>query len=173
MILPTRQEKEKLNGHQGLAIWLTGLPASGKSTLALHVVQELLNRNYTASVLDSDVLQLGLCSDLDYSPGSRSENIRRAGEVAKLLVNTGSIVVTAFISPYLADRSRLRALLGKDCFYEVFLSCLLDICEKRDPKGLYRKAGSGLITSFTRITAPYEVPKFPDLVIPAGQLDSK
>lgn len=140
MILPTRQEREKLNGYQGLAIWLTGLPASGKSTLALHVVQELLNRNYTASVLDSDVLRLGLCRDLDYSPASRSENIRRAGEVAKLLVNTGSIVVAAFISPYLADRSRLRALLGKDCFYEVFLSCPLDICEKRDLKGTLPKS---------------------------------
>ena len=155
MTLPTRQEKEKLNGHQALAIWLTGLPASGKSTLALQVVQELLNRNYIASVLDGYVLRLGLCRDLDYSPASRSDNIRRAGEVVKLLVNTGLTVVVAFISPYLADLSRLRVLLGKDCFHEIFLNCPLDICKKRDPKGLYRKARSGLITSFTGITAPY------------------
>ena len=135
----------------------------------MRVVQTLFNRNYTASVLDGDVLR----RDLDYSPASRSGNIRRAGEVAKLLLNADSIVVAAFIFPYLDDRSYLRALLGEDCFYEVFLNCPLDIYKKRDSKGLYGKARSSLITGFTGITAPDEVPKFPDLVIPTGQLDSK
>jgi adenylylsulfate kinase len=156
-------QRERLNGHRAFVLWLTGLSASGKTTLAGMLEAELLERKKRCYVLDGDRVRQGLNADLGFSPQDRAENIRRAGEVAKLMVDAGLIVISAFISPYISLRSRLRSLFVADSFYEIFLDCPLDICEKRDPKGLYRKAREGGIESFTGISAPYEPPLTPDL----------
>ncbi len=151
-------------------VWLTGLPACGKTTLASLLQAELKKRRFPCFLLDGDRLRSGLCSDLRFTARDRAENIRRAGEVARLLVDAGLIVIAAFISPYFADRAKVRSLFRKDQFYEVYLECPLDICEQRDPKGLYRKAREGLIPAFTGITDPYEPPPAPDLTIRTADL---
>jgi len=151
-------------------LWLTGLSASGKTTLAGLLHAELEKRRFPCFLLDGDRLRGGLCSDLGFTAQDRAENIRRAGEVGRLLVDAGLIVIAAFISPYLADRARVRSLFRKDQFYEIYLECPLDVCRQRDPKGLYRKASEGLIPAFTGITDPYEPPLAPDLTVRTADL---
>ena len=159
-----------VNPCQPCVLWLTGLSASGKTTLANLLSVELSKTQFPCFILDGDCLRSGLCRDLGFSRFDRSENVRRAGEVARLLVNAGLIVIAALISPYEADRSRVRKLFDQDQFYEIFLECPVEVCRKRDPKGLYRKAEEGTIPAFTGVTDPYEHPVSPELVIRTGEL---
>ena len=152
------------NGHKGGIIWLTGLSGAGKSTIAIEVEHQLFLKGYQVNVLDGDNIRFGLSADLGFSPEDRTENIRRIGEVAKLFAEAGILVITAFISPYKQDRDRIRAIAG-DIFHEVFIEADLEICENRDPKGLYVKARNGEISDFTGISAPYEKPRNPELVV--------
>ena len=159
----TRADRERLLRHSAVTLWFTGLSGSGKSSLARAVEERLVDRRVLAYVLDGDNVRHGLCADLGFSPEDRVENIRRIGEVAKLMNDSGVIVLTAFISPYRADRARVRGLLEPGRFLEVFVDAPLEVCEQRDPKGLYRKARSGAIGEFTGISAPYEAPTEPEL----------
>jgi len=153
-----RGERARLLGHQAVTLWFTGLSGSGKSTLARAVEQALFSRRALAYVIDGDNVRYGLNANLAFSAEDRSENIRRIGEVAKLMNDAGVIVLTAFISPYRSDRARVRALLAEGEFLEVFVDCPLEICERRDVKGLYQKARAGKIPEFTGVSAPYEPP---------------
>ncbi len=156
------------NGHQGGVVWLTGLPGAGKTTLAMGVERRLFVQGYQVFTLDGDNVRRGLNADLGFSPGDRAENIRRVGEVAVLFAAAGLIVITAFISPYRADRQRARAAarrLAARGFHEIYVRADLATCEQRDPKGLYRRARAGIIPDFTGVSAPYEAPKTPDLII--------
>ncbi len=164
----TRADREKLNGHKAVVIWFTGLSGSGKSTLAHAVEQALHDRGCRTIVLDGDNIRHGLNKNLGFSPEDREENIRRIGEVAKLFTEAGVIALTAFISPYREDRDRARALMNDGEFVEVYLKCSLDVCESRDVKGLYKKARAGEIKEFTGISAPYEEPLNPEVVIDTG-----
>ena len=157
------------NGHKGGVLWFTGLSGAGKSTIAMAVEQELFRRGYQTYVLDGDNVRRGLNSNLDFSPADRAENIRRVGEVAALFADSGQVVVTAFISPYRADRHRARVAAGNG-FHEIYIKASLETCEKRDPKGLYRRARTGEIAEFTGITAPYETPESPELTIDTDRL---
>ncbi|MCY3018759.1 MAG: adenylyl-sulfate kinase [Planctomycetota bacterium] len=158
------------NGHTGAVIWLTGLSASGKSTIAMELENELFHHGLNTYVLDGDNVRHGLCGDLGFSPKDRTENIRRVGELAHLMVDAGLIVITTFISPYREDRARVRRILeGKD-FIEVYVQCPLDVCKQRDPKGLYKKALAGQVKEFTGISAPYEEPLNPELVLETDKL---
>jgi bifunctional enzyme CysN/CysC len=163
----TPRHRALRNGHKGAVIWLTGLSGSGKSTLSHELERELFNLNHNVYVLDGDNIRHGLNSNLGFSPVDRVENIRRVAEVAKLLADAGVIAVTAFISPYRQDRRRAREIvLESGCdFYEVFVDAPLEVCEQRDPKGLYRKARAGEIRDFTGISAPYEAPADPELTV--------
>lgn len=152
-------------GQRGVTVWFTGLSASGKTTLALMVDQMLANRGHHCCILDGDNIRGGLNSDLGFSPEDRRENIRRIGEVAKLFTENGIITLTAFISPYRADRDRNRSIMEESDFLEVFVDCPLEICERRDPRGLYAKARAGGLAEFTGISAPYEPPLKPELVL--------
>lgn len=156
-------------GHKGGVLWLTGLSGSGKSTLALGMEHALHGLGYQAYVLDGDNVRAGLNSDLGFSPDHRSENIRRIAEVAALFAQSGTLVVTAFISPYQADRDIAREIIGEG-FHEVFVDSNLEICETRDPKGLYKRARAGEIPEFTGISAPYETPRNAELVVDTGSL---
>jgi adenylylsulfate kinase len=164
----SNDERAQLLGHRAACVWLTGLSGSGKSTLARRLEEILVARGVQAYVLDGDNLRLGLNRDLGFSAADRQENIRRVSEVARLLVDSGSIVFCAFISPYRADRKAARDLLGKD-FVEVFVNASLKTCEKRDPKGLYERARSGEIEQFTGISSPYEEPTAAELVLDTGE----
>lgn len=161
----SREDREKLHGHKGAVVWLTGLSASGKSTVAHFVEKELHKRGCSTYVLDGDNVRRGLCCDLGFSPEERTENIRRIGEVVKLFVDAGIIVITAFISPYRKDRGQVKGLFGNSEFIEVYIDCPLEVCEVRDNKGFYRKARKGLIKEYTGITSDYEPPENPDLII--------
>ncbi len=163
--LVTRADREAARGHRGRVLWLTGLPGSGKSTIASAVERVLIERGVAAYVLDGDNIRHGLSSDLGFSPEDRQENIRRIGEVAKLFVEAGVLVLCAFVSPYRADREKLRARAGKSDFIEIHVSASLETCRTRDPKGLYSKAASGLIEDLTGVGAPYEPPERPELVL--------
>jgi adenylylsulfate kinase len=163
----TREDREKSNGHRSLVLWFTGLSASGKSTLAQAVQTTLFERGCKTYVLDGDNVRHGLNKDLGFSPEDREQNIRRIGEVSKLFCDAGVIVLTAFISPYRADRDKARAING-DAFVEVYVKCDLAVCETRDPKGLYKKARAGQLPEFTGISAPYEAPENAELVIDTG-----
>ena len=163
-------ERERQNGHLGGVLWLTGLSGSGKSTLAFALEAELFARGYQVYVLDGDNVRHGLNADLGFTHDDRTENIRRVGEVAALFADAGFVCISAFISPYRADREGAR-LAAKGRFHEVYLDADVRICEERDPKGLYRKARAGKIADFTGVSAPYEVPEGPDLVIPTGEAD--
>ena len=160
-----KEDREKLLGQKGVIIWLTGLPASGKSTIAHELEWRLLEMGKLAYVLDGDNIRHGLNSDLGFSPEDRKENIRRIGEVAKLFADAGIITITAFISPYREDRRRARSLVKEGEFIEVFVKCPLEVLIKRDPKSLYKKALAGEIKEFTGISAPYEEPENPEIVV--------
>lgn len=157
-------------GHKGGVLWLTGLSGSGKSTLALGVEQALHQLGYQAYVLDGDNVRAGLNRDLGFSPEDRSENIRRIAEVAALFAQSGTLALTAFISPYREDRDIAREIIG-DGFHEVFVDADLGTCESRDPKGLYKRARAGEIPEFTGISAPYEAPEKAELIVDTAALD--
>ncbi|GIN61886.1 adenylyl-sulfate kinase [Robertmurraya siralis] len=161
----TKQERRNQNGHGSCVLWFTGLSGSGKSTIANAVSSELFRHGINEYVLDGDNIRHGLNKDLGFSEQDRTENIRRIGEVAKLFVDSGKIVTTAFISPFQADRDQVRELFDDDEFFEIHIDCPLEECEKRDPKQLYAKARRGEIKDFTGINSPYEEPENPDLVI--------
>ena len=158
-------DREQLLNQKGCVIWFTGLSGSGKSTLALDVESKLYQRGHLTYVLDGDNIRHGLNKNLGFSPEDREENIRRIGEVAKLFADAGVIGMTAFISPYRADRDNARELLDEGRFVEVFVDCPLEVCEARDTKGLYQKARAGEIKEFTGISAPYEAPPRPELTV--------
>lgn len=153
------------NGHHSFVIWFTGLSGSGKSTVANAVAKRLFDNGIKNYVLDGDNIRHGLNKDLGFSEDDRKENIRRIGEVSKLFVDSAQVVLTAFISPFQADRQVVRDLLEADEFVEVYVKCPIEECEKRDPKGLYVKARQGIISDFTGITSPYEEPAKPELVV--------
>lgn len=161
----TKEDREAITNHKACTIWMTGLPASGKSTLAVALEKALWERGVHAFVLDGDNVRHGLNKDLGFSPEDRNENIRRIGEVAKLFTTAGVVNVTAFISPYRADRDQARALVKPGEFIEVFVDCTLDECERRDPKGHYKKARAGEMREFTGVSAPYEAPTNPEIVV--------
>ncbi len=163
-----RKDRERLVGQRGVTVWLTGLSGSGKSTLAVAAEAELTHRGHLAYVLDGDNVRHGLNSNLGFSPEDRTENIRRIGEVSKLFTEAGVIVFTSFISPYRADRDAVRELMPHGDFVEVFVDASLETCEGRDVKGLYKKARAGEIPEFTGISAPYEAPNKPELVVDTG-----
>ena len=160
-----RKKREEKNRSRSRVFWLTGLSGAGKSTIARELNLRLFKKGYHAYVLDGDNIRHGLNSDLGFSPEDRQENIRRIGEVAKLFVDAGFIVITAFISPYREDREKARLLLAKGDFIEVYVKADVSVCEKRDPKGFYKKARQGLIQNFTGISAPYEAPENPEIVV--------
>lgn len=161
----SKEDRERTNGHKGICIWYTGLSGSGKSTVAVRVEEKLFERGIKTYILDGDNIRHGLNKNLGFSPEDRTENIRRIGEVSKLFVDAGVVVMTAFISPYREDRDKVRTILKEGEFVEVFVEASIETCEKRDPKGLYKKARAGEIKEFTGISAPYEEPLKPELVI--------
>ncbi|WP_035020541.1 adenylyl-sulfate kinase [Anoxybacillus flavithermus] len=165
----TKEDRRKKNNHHSFVLWFTGLSGSGKSTLANAVAKTLFEQNIHCYVLDGDNVRHGLNSDLGFSAEDRTENIRRIGEVAKLFVDSGQIVLTAFISPFRQDRQLVRNKLEQDEFVEVYVRCPLETCEQRDPKGLYKKARNGEIRDFTGIDSPYEPPLSPDVVVDTDQ----
>ena len=160
-----RADRERLLGQRGVTIWLTGLSGSGKSTIAVACEAVLVQRRRLAFVLDGDNVRHGLNKNLGFSPDDRTENIRRIGEVAKLFTDSGVIVFTSFISPYRADRDRVRSIMQEGDFVEVLVDASLETCESRDVKGLYQKARAGEIPEFTGISAPYEPPENPEMVL--------
>jgi adenylylsulfate kinase len=161
----SRATREAHLGQRGVTVWFTGLSASGKSTVALLVDQLLTERGHHCCVLDGDNIRRGLNSDLGFSPEDRNENIRRIGEVAKLFATHGTLALTAFISPYRVDRDRNRGIHGPGDFVEVYVECPLEVCEARDPRGLYAKARAGEIPEFTGVSAPYEPPRDAEIVL--------
>jgi adenylylsulfate kinase len=165
----TREDREQLNGHKGCTVWLTGLSGSGKSTIAVDLEKRLCERGVRSYILAGDNIRHGLNKNLGFSPEDRTENIRRIGEVAKLFTDAAAVTVTAFISPYRADRDQVRALMKPGDFVEVHVDCPVDVCEQRDVKGLYKKARAGEIKEFTGISAPYEAPNSPELTIKTSE----
>ncbi|MFT8320253.1 MAG: adenylyl-sulfate kinase [Bacillus sp. (in: firmicutes)] len=161
----TKQQRRGRNKHHSYILWFTGLSGSGKSTVANAVARRLFDDSTNTYVLDGDNIRFGINKDLGFSEEDRTENIRRIGEVSKLFVDGGQVVLTAFISPFREDRDKVRELLAEDEFIEVYVKCSLEACEQRDPKGLYEKARKGIIKDFTGISSPYEKPKQPEIVI--------
>lgn len=168
-VLVSREDREKLHRHKAAVVWFTGLSASGKSTIAHLVEKELLLREYSTYVFDGDNVRHGLCSDLSFTVADRSENIRRIGEMVKLFVDAGIIVLAAFISPFRKDRDRIRELISEGRFYEIYMNCPVEVCSQRDKKGIYEKAKAGIIKEFTGISSPYEPPLSPELVIDSAE----
>jgi adenylylsulfate kinase len=166
-----RADRERLLGQKGCVVWLTGLSGSGKSTISRRVEQLLLERGVHVAVLDGDNLRHGLNRDLGFSPEHRKENIRRVACVAELFAESGAVCLTAFISPYRADRDGARAVVTDGRFVEVYVDTPIEACEARDPKGLYKKARAGEIAEFTGISAPYEAPDVPELRVPTAGRD--
>jgi adenylylsulfate kinase len=161
----TKKARHEKNGHGSCVLWFTGLSGSGKSTIANAVSHELFRRGISEYVLDGDNIRHGLNKDLGFSEHDRTENIRRIGEVAKLFVDSGKVVTTAFISPFLSDRQQVRELFNEGEFIEVFVNCPIEVCEQRDPKQLYAKARRGEIKDFTGIDSPYEAPANPEITL--------
>ncbi len=161
----TSEDRRRRFGHDGAVVWLTGLSASGKSTLAMGLEATLLERGYSCYTLDGDNIRQGLNSNLGFSPPDRTENIRRIGEVAALFADAGLICITAFISPYRRDRGIARVAAARTKFFEIYVAADLATCELRDPKGLYRRARRGELGEFTGVSAPYEVPEAPNLIL--------
>jgi adenylylsulfate kinase len=166
----TRARREKLNGHKSCVLWFTGLSGAGKSTLAHAVEEELHQRGCRTFVLDGDNVRHGLSSNLGFSDDDRRENIRRIGEAAKLMMEAGVITMTAFISPFRADREAVRSLIPHGDFLEIYCRASLDVCEARDVKGLYKKARAGEIKNYTGIDSPYEEPIDPELIVDTGTI---
>jgi len=169
----TRAAREQQHGHQGVVLWFTGLSGSGKSTVAGALEQALHQLGVSTYLLDGDNVRHGLCRDLGFSDDDRRENIRRVGEVARLMVDAGLVVLTAFISPHRAERQMVRDLLGKGELIEVFVDTPLAVCEARDPKGLYKKARAGELRNFTGIDSAYEAPEAADITLDGEQLVTK
>lgn len=167
----TKELRQHLNQHRSCVLWFTGLSGSGKSTLANAVDQALFERKIHSFILDGDNIRHGLNKDLSFHHKDRQENIRRIGEVAKLFVDSGLIISTAFISPFQKDREMVRRLFENGEFIEIYVKCPLHICEARDPKGLYQKARSGEIANFTGISSPYEAPVSPEIIIETDKVD--
>jgi len=165
----TRERRKELNNHRSVILWFTGLSGSGKSTLAHAVEEQLYQKQCRTYVLDGDNVRHSLCGDLGFSDEDRKENIRRIGNVAKLFLDGGSIVLTAFISPFREDRQTVRNLVLHDDFLEIYCNAPLEVCEQRDPKGMYKKARKGLIKDFTGISSPYEIPNNPELIVNTGE----
>lgn len=161
----SKDDRFKLKGHKGAVLWFTGLSGCGKSTIANAVDRKLYQAGKHTFVLDGDNIRMGLNKNLGFTPEDRTENIRRIGEVAKLFTHAGTITLSAFISPYRADRQQVRDLMGPGEFVEIYVNASLETCEKRDPKGLYKKARAENLPNFTGISAPYEVPENPELVL--------
>ncbi len=166
----TRTRREELNQHKSIMLWFTGLSGAGKSTLAHAVEERLFQMNCRTFVLDGDNVRHGLCADLGFSDEARTENIRRVGQAAKLFLEAGVIVLTAFISPFRSDRQRVRSLVPHGDFIEIYCRCPLDVCETRDVKGLYKRAHAGEIKDFTGVSSPYEEPIAPDLAVDTDKL---
>nr|WP_238701351.1 adenylyl-sulfate kinase [Mariprofundus erugo] len=164
----TRARREQANGHRSVILWFTGLSGAGKSTLAHALEERLFQMGMRTFVFDGDNVRHGLCADLGFSAEDRVENIRRIGEMAKLIIEAGVIALTAFISPFRSDRERVRGLVREGDFIEIYCRASLDACEARDVKGLYAKARAGEITDFTGISSPYEEPESPELVVDTG-----
>jgi adenylylsulfate kinase len=165
-----KEDRYLLNGHKSCVLWFTGLSGSGKSTLANAVDMVLFQQDIKSYVLDGDNIRHGLNSDLSFGTEDRKENIRRIGEVAKLFVDSGLIVSSAFISPFLEDRELVRKMFHPGEYIEIFLKCPINVCEDRDPKGLYKKARKGEISNFTGISSPYEVPIEPEIIIESDKM---
>ena len=161
----TKADREKLNGHRSFLLWFTGLSGSGKSTLANLVEMELHKRGISTFSLDGDNIRQGINKDLSFAPEDRSENIRRIAEIAHLMVDAGVVTLAAFVSPYIKDRENIKSIVGDENFIEIYINTSLDECERRDVKGLYKKARAGEIKNMTGISAPYEAPNNPDLEI--------
>ena len=168
--LISREDRVNQNGHASVILWFTGLSGAGKSTLAHAVERRLHEADCHTFVFDGDNVRHGLCADLGFSAADRAENIRRVGEMAKLFIEAGVISLTAFISPFRADRARVRALVRNQDFFEIYCHCPLEVCEQRDVKGLYAKARAGEIKEFTGISSPYEAPEQPDLTLDTSTL---
>lgn len=166
----TRDRREALNGHRSVMLWFTGLSGAGKSSLAHAVEEHLYQMGCRTFVFDGDNVRHGLCSDLGFSAEDRVENIRRVGEMGKLFLEAGVIALTAFISPFRSDREKVRSLVPHGEFFEIYCHCPLEVCEKRDVKGLYKRARAGEIKNFTGISSPYEAPEDPELVVDTGSL---
>lgn len=168
-----KTSRQKLHGHQSFIIWFTGLSGSGKSTIANALERHLHEKGNSTYLLDGDNIRHGLNKDLAFTKEDRMENIRRIGEVAKLFIDSGTIVLAAFVSPYREDRELVRNLVGSGEFIEVYIDCTIETCEKRDPKGLYKKARAGEINHFTGISDPYEIPDDPEIIVKSDQLTVK
>ena len=164
----TQTDRARRNGHRAACLWFTGLSGSGKSTIAVELERTLFERGMHAYILDGDNIRTRLNRDLGFTDEDRTENIRRIGEVARLFVDSGTIVITAFISPFRADRAAVRALFAPGQFIEIYVECDLETCRRRDPKGLYEKAANGAISNFTGITSAYEPPERPELTLDNG-----
>jgi adenylylsulfate kinase len=165
----TRERRNQQNAHKSVVLWLTGLSGSGKSTLAHSVEEHLHQKGCRTYVLDGDNVRHGLSGDLGFSDNDRKENLRRIGEVSKLFIEGGTIVLAAFISPFREDRERVRNLMPHGDFLEIFVDCPIEVCESRDVKGLYKKARAGEIKEFTGISSPYEIPEKPELLVYTDQ----
>jgi adenylylsulfate kinase len=166
----TKGDRRSLNNHGSLILWFTGLPSSGKSTIANELEKKLITLGTRTYILDGDNVRMGLCKDLGFSEEDRGENIRRIGEVSKLFIDAGCIVLSAFVSPYIKDRDAVRELVEEGEFVEVFVDAPLEVCEERDVKGLYKKAREGIIKGFTGIDDPYEAPLNPEITIDTSEL---
>ena len=169
----TKEDRVTLLNQKGTTIWLTGLSGSGKSTIAVELEHALIENKHQAYILDGDNIRHGLNKNLGFSPEDRTENIRRIGEVAKLFTEGNIITIAAFVSPYREDRDNVRKLLGRGEFVEIYVKCSLEVCEKRDTKGLYKKARAGEVKDFTGISAPYEEPLNPELTIDSSSCRSR
>lgn len=170
IVVPNKREKEILLNQKGVSFWLTGLPGSGKTTIAKILEEELFNNNILAKLIDGDIIRSEINTDLGYSISDRTENIRRAATISKMFNDCGIVVINCFISPTQNIRSLAKEIIGSENFYEIFINCPLDICEQRDPKGMYKKARRGDIKNFTGISSIYEKPQKADLIIDTEQL---
>lgn len=169
--LVSKQNREELHKHKGVALWFTGLSASGKSTIAHLLERKLYEMDFSTYVFDGDNVRHGLCCDLDFSEKDRAENVRRIGEMVNLFIDAGTIAIAAFISPFKTEREKVRAIIGPENFIEVFVDCPIELCIERDPKGIYKRALAGEIKEFTGISSPYESPDNPDIIIKTASTD--
>jgi adenylylsulfate kinase len=165
----TRERRNQQNGHKSVVLWFTGLSGSGKSTVCHEVEERLYQQGCRTFVMDGDNVRHGLCGDLGFSDEDRKENIRRIGEVSKLFIEAGTIVLTAFISPFREEREKVRGLMPHGDFQEIYVDCPIEVCESRDVKGLYKRARSGEVKEFTGISSPYEPPEKPELTVNTDQ----